>query len=171
MSIVPITRDELKQLKIQADEEKRKADEEKRKADEEKRKADIKSTIEYVYNKVISTVKTEGFTKCFLAIYDNAINHSQFSKHDFGNLFRNEGDGCFNRPMFSKPIGYHILNIKYDIFQDILKDIMDGLRELFPDSKVTFMAWTPNGNFGDVPDSAIPFINSNRAKGILIDWS
>ena len=61
MSNTPVTRDELKQLKIQAAEE-------KRKAEEEKRQADIEMTVERVYGAIIKAAKETPFTKCMIRI-------------------------------------------------------------------------------------------------------
>jgi len=184
MSLIPVTRDELKQLKIQADEE-------KRRVEEEKKKKTIETKINNVYSTVINAAKVESCTKYLVAISNqspHASSHYQFvDARQFGDFFtpfRNEDaqsvsqfspitapkGGVLNKKRCNTfPIDTRVPLVYIE--DDIMPFVLSGLQELFPDSKVTVMACAPDGKMYDISTVVSPFIHPHTLKAFVVDWS
>jgi len=151
MSLIPITRDELKQLKIQADEE-------KRRATEEKRKAVIESAIKTVYGIILGMAKEESSTKHLVVV----------NKHHMCQQYRGEHFGDF----FDKSSKYFRSSLSsVNLEDDMIPFVLSGVQELFPDSKVALMACAPDRKMYDVSTLVSPFIQPHMPKAIVVDWS
>lgn len=149
MSLIPVTRDELKQLKIQAD--------------EEKRKVEIASAINELYDMIVqrATGSTDT-TMQFTVIEDpnmRIMNAHQIQK-------------------YRQSIHLQLSRTSTIIITDELRgDVVSGLRELFPDSKIDYkvVAQAPDGKMYDVSkmDATLtPFIHSSKTNTVIdVDWS
>jgi hypothetical protein len=165
MSLIPITRDELKQLKIQAD--------------EEKRKADIAKSIKWLYDMIVRCATASTNTNIQFKVYkdrdEEQLQHHKFHHHQLQQF-----------------AGLHITD-------ELIGDVVSGLRELFPDSKIEYnvaiMARAPDGKMYDVsktlfPDSKIEYnlaimarapdgkmynvitaLQTQKCKVLNVDWS
>ena len=150
MSLIPVTRDELKQLKIQAD--------------EEKRKVEIASAINELYDMIVqrATGSTDT-TMQFTVIEDpnmRIMNAHQIQKY---------------RQSLQQQLSQRSTVI---ITENLREDVIRGLRELFPDSKIEYkvavMARALDGKMYDVSKMDSPFIHSSQTKTtkvIDVDWS
>ena len=154
MSLIPITRDELKQLKISAD--------------EEKRKTEIACAIKELYDMVVQRASGSGDTTMQFTVIEDAnmgrMNAQQIQKY---------------RQSLHQQLSQTSTVI---ITENLRGDVISGLRELFPDSKIAYnvavMARAPDGKMYDVTkmDSA-PFSplfrtsQTTTTKVINIDWS
>ena len=150
MSLIPITRDELKQLKIQAD--------------EEKRKAEIACAIKELYDMIVQRATgTTDTTMQFTVIEDanmGRMNMQQIQK-------------------YRQSLQHQLSQTSTVIITDKLRgDVVNGLRDLFPDSKIEYkvavMARAPDGKMYDVSKMDSPFIHASQTqttKVIDIDWS
>lgn len=153
MSLIPITRDELKQLKIQAD--------------EEKRTAEIACAIKELYNMIVQRATGSTDTNAQFKVIEDAnmriMNAPQIQKYR-----------QTLQPQLSQQLSVIITN-------ELIGDVVSGLRDLFPDSKIEYkvvvMALAPDGKMYDVSkmDSAVtPFIRASLTKTtkvIDVDWS
>ena len=151
MSLIPITRDELKQLKIQAD--------------EEKRKAELASAIKEMYDMIVRRASGFTDTKMQFNILEDA-NMRQMDMHQQQRY----------RKMHEQQ--QQPLNPSIIITEELRGDVVSGLRELFPDSKIDYkvavMARAPDGKMYDVSTMDSPFIHASQTKTtkvIDIDWS
>jgi hypothetical protein len=154
MSLIPITRDELKQLKIQAD--------------EEKRKAEIAAAIKELYDKIVRRATGSTETKIQFNVVEDA--RMRIMDANQQQLYRQ------TLQQQQQPLNPSIL-----ITDELVGDVLSGLRELFPDSKieykVTVMARAPDGKMYDVSKmdvSVAPFIHASQTqtkKVIDVDWS
>ena len=150
MSLIPITRDELKQLKIQAD--------------EEKRKAELASAIKIMYDMIVQ--RATGFTDTKMRF--NVIEDERMRQMDIHQQQRYRQTHAQQQP----------LNPSIIITEELRGDVVSGLRELFPDSKIDYkvavMARAPDGKMYDVSIMDSPFIHASQTKTtkvIDIDWS
>jgi len=150
MSLIPITRDELKQLKIQAD--------------EEKRKAELASAIKIMYDMIVH--RATGFTDTKMQF--NVIEDANMRQMDMHQQQRYRQTHAQQQP----------LNPSIIITDELRGDVVSGLRELFPDSKIDYkvavMARAPDGKMYDVSTMDSPFIHASQTKTtkvIDIDWS
>ena len=153
MSLIPITRDELKQLKIQAD--------------EEKRRAEIAAAIKETYDKIVRHATGSTETK----IQFNVVEDARMRQMDVRQQQQ------YRQMLQQQPP----LNPSILITDELIGDVVRGLRELFPDSKieykVTVMARAPDGKMYDVSKmdaSVAPFIHASQTqtkKVIDVDWS
>jgi hypothetical protein len=155
MSLIPITRVELKQLKIQAD--------------EEKRKAEIAAAIKETYDKIVRYATGSTETKIQFNVVEDArmrqMDVRQQQQYRQMNEFR----------------VHQSLNPSILITDELIGDVVSGLRELFPDSnieyKVAVMARASDGKMYDVSKvdaSMAPFIRASHTqtnKVIDVDWS
>ena len=151
MSLIPITRDELKQLKIQAD--------------EEKRKAELASAIKEMYDMIVR--RASGFTDTKMQF--NVLEDANMRQMDMHQQQR-------YRKMHEQQ--QQPLNPSIIITEELRGDVVSGLRELFPDSKIDYkvavMARAPDGKMYDVSTMDSPFIHASQTqtnKVIDVDWS
>lgn len=150
MSLIPITRDELKQLKIHAD--------------EEKRKAELASAIKIMYDMIVQ--RASGFTDTKMQF--NILEDANMRQMDIHQQQRYRQTHAQQQP----------LNPSIIITEELRGDVVSGLRELFPDSKIDYkvavMARAPDGKMYDVSTMDSPFIHASQTKTtkvIDIDWS
>jgi len=154
MSLIPITRDELKQLKIQAD--------------EEKRKAEIASAIKEMYDMIVRRATGSTDTNLQFNVFEDA-RMRQMNVHQqqqYRQMLQQQ-----QQPQTPSVI----------ITEELIGDVVSGLRGLFPDSKIEYrvavMARAPDGKMYDVSKmdaSVTPFIHASQTqttKVINIDWS
>ena len=150
MSLIPVTRDELKQLKIQAD--------------EEKRKVEIAAAINELYDMIVqrATGSTDTTMQCTVIEDPNMriMNANQIQKY---------------RQSLQQQLSQKSTVI---ITETLRGDVVSGLRELFPDSKIEYkvavMARAPDGKMYDVSKMDSPFIHASQTqttKVIVVDWS
>ena len=154
MSLIPITRDELKQLKIQAD--------------EEKRKAELASAIKELYDMIVRRATGSTDTNISFNVIEDAARMRLMDVHQQQKY----------RQTLQPQLSQTFTIIITDEFRG---DVVKGLRELFPDSKIEYkvvvMARAPDGKMHDVSkmDSSVaPFIHASQTKTtkvIDIDWS
>ena len=111
MSLIPITRDEIKQLKIQAD--------------EEKRKAELASAIKEMYDMIVR--RASGFTDTKMQF--NVLEDANMRQMDMHQQQR-------YRKMHEQQ--QQPLNPSIIITEELRGDVVSGLRELFPDSKIDY---------------------------------
>ena len=150
MSLIPITRDELKQLKIQAD--------------EEKRKAELASAIKEMYDMIVRRATGSTDTKMQFNVLEDANMHHMDLQQQV---------------QYRKMLAHQQpLNPAIIITDELRGDVVSGLRELFPDSKIDYkvavMARAPDGKLYDVSKMDSPFIHKSQTlttKVINIDWS
>jgi hypothetical protein len=146
-----ITRDELKQLKIQADEE-------KRRVEEEKRIAEIETAIQVIYKHVIRSAKALDLTKCLVAI---GTEGRAVQPQCYGDFFKTVS-----------PLLLHLVRIPgFMIPNDSMPFVISGLQEQFPDSKVSLIAPARDGKMYEVSSTESPFIQPHTLKAIVVDWS
>jgi len=118
--LIPLSRDELNQLKVHHE--------------EEKLRAVIDSTIEIIYNDVIDNVKETDNKAQSYVIYDELITDYQ-------------------RIRLTQRFKVTIIEEN----ASIIPDVIDGLRLLFPDSKVNQDTVEPTAG--------------NTFRTIVVDWS
>jgi hypothetical protein len=153
MSLIPITRDELKQLKIQAD--------------EDKRKAEITSAIKELYDMIVQRATGSTDTNAQFKVIEDP-NMSRMNAHQIQKY----------RQSLHQQLSQTSTIVITDEFRG---DVVNGLRDLFPDSKIEYkvavMAKAPDGKMYDVSkmDVALtPFIRTSHTqtnKVIDVDWS
>ena len=123
MSLIPITRDELKQLKIQAD--------------EEKRKVEIASAINELYDMIVKRATGSTDTTMQFKVFEEDVRMRQMNAHQI-KMYRQ------SLQQQQQPLNPSIL-----ITDELIGDVVRGLRELFPDSKIEYkvavMARAPDG--------------------------
>jgi hypothetical protein len=151
MPLIPITRDELKQLKIRAD--------------EEKRKVEIACAIKETYDKIVRRATGSTETK----IQFNVVEDARMRIMD-----------AHQQQLYRQTLQQqqHPLNPSILITDELVGDVVSGLRELFPDSKIEYkvavMAQALDGKMYDVSKIDSPFIRASQTqtkKVIDIDWS
>jgi hypothetical protein len=147
MSLIPITRDELKQLKIQAD--------------EEKRKAEIASAIKELYDMTVRRATGSTDTNISIKVIEDE-NMRRMDAHQ---------QQQYRQSQMSQ-------TSTIIITEEFRGDVVKGLRELFPDSKIEYrvavMARALDGKMYDVSKMDSPFIHASQTqttKVINIDWS
>jgi hypothetical protein len=151
MSLIPITRDELKQLKIQAD--------------EEKRKVEIACAIKELYDMIIQRATGSTDTNLQINVIEDAARMRLMDVHQQQKY----------RQTLQPQLSQTFTIIITDEFRG---DVVKGLRELFPDSKIEYkvavMARAPDGKMYDVSKMESPFVRASQTqttKVIDIDWT
>ena len=150
MSLIPITRDELKQLKTQAD--------------EEKRKAEIACAIKELYDMIVRRATGSTDTKMQFKVIEDA-NMGRMNAHQIQQY----------RQTPQQQLSQQRAVIVTD---ELIGDVVSGLRDLFPDSKIEYnvavLARAPDGKMYDVSKMDSPFISASqtqKCKILNIDWS
>ena len=153
MSLIPITRDELKQLKIQAD--------------EEKRKAEIAAAIKEIYDIIVLRATGSADTNIKFNVIEDAARMRQMNVQQ---------QKQYRQQIIQHQ--QHLLTPSIIITDELIGDVVSGLRELFPDSKIEYkvavMAQALDGKMYDVSKMDSPFIRASQTqtkKVIDIDWS
>lgn len=153
MSLIPVTRDELKQLKIQAD--------------EEKRKAEIAAAIKEIYDIIVLRATGTTDTTMQFTVIEDAARMRQMNVQQ---------QQQYRQQMI--PRQQHLLTPSIIITDELIGDVVSGLRELFPDSKIEYkvavMARARDGKLYDVSKMDSPFIHASQTqtiKVIVVDWS
>jgi len=150
MSLIPVTRDELKQLKFQAD--------------EEKHKVEIACAIKELYDMIIRRATGSTDTNLQFKVIQDA-NMDRMNAHQIQQY----------RQTLQQQLSQQLSVI---ITDELIGDVISGLRELFPDSKIEYrvavLACAPDGKMYDVSKMESPFIRASQTqttKVIDIDWS
>ena len=131
MPLIPVTRDELKQLKTQADEWQRKTGTEK--------------TIKELYDTIVQFATKSTSTNIRFNVYENMDEHMQ-------------------QPHIARRMGQPQQTAVVYIAEELVGDVVSGLRRLFPDSKIEYIS---------IMERA-PFIHASQTqtkKVIDVDWS
>lgn len=151
MSLIPITRDELKQLKIQAD--------------EEKHNVEIACAIKELYDMVVQRATGTTDTTMRITVIEDP-NMGRMNAHQIQKY----------RQSLQQQLSQTSTVI---ITENLRENVVSGLRELFPDSKIEYkvvvMARAPDGKMYDVSkmDAALrPFISASQTNTVIhVDWS
>lgn len=136
MPLIPVTRNELKQLKTQADDDKRMTGTEK--------------TIKELYDTIVQFATKSTSTNIRFNVYENMDEH---------NVCR---------------MGQSQQTAVVYIAEEIIGDVVSGLRRLFPDSKIGYISIMARAPEEKIDSTGAPIISSSQSqkyKIIDVDWS
>lgn len=160
MSLTPISRDTLRLLKSQKEEE-------ERKKAELFRLQKIEGIVKGIYDNVIKAAETTAIP----THYQYAIPQNGYMAHT---------SGMYSSPDVPRDKRNMIIQNRlhpYDFHIENMSDILTSLHSLFPDCsiKYTHLVRAPDGKMYDVESldkSVMPFIQSQRSEAyIVVDWS
>ena len=141
MPLIPVTRDELKQLKTQADEDKRMSGTEK--------------TIKELYDTIVQFATKSTSTNIRFNVYENMDEHMQ-------------------QPHSARRMGQPQQMAVVYIAEELIGDVVSGLRRLFPDSKIGYISIMARAPEEKIDSTGAPIISSSQSqkyKIIDVDWS
>ena len=157
MSLTPITRNDLKQLKINADEEKRKA--------QERLKAAAFEMCRDIRRYITEYAKGSSFTKYAIAVNlpsaskDSCYNMKEMDKGDISLLFEHDPSNILLNWSEKIPLLH--------MDDDMMPIVCDAMIRLFPDSTVSVKSMRPWGEIVNGPTA----LNKHTPTFLVIDWS